>query len=157
MTDSAAIAVIEFDDYTAIAEPLGFRCSVSIARSLCELIEPVAALARLRDALFATLLDHAFDPFRAVALRGEPPKPHRSSPGRDGLTELAARCTAGIGGVADSGTILGIPIATERGVAVMMAMLGFGVGRPEREPVISLSTIASASFSIEAIAMRMAR
>lgn len=157
MAEEKKIDVVEFDDYTDAGAALGFRCTIAIARALVAIAEPQVLLARLRDLLVSIESDVALDAFRSLALHGVRVQPTIPTDWRKSMSAFAARCRAGLGGVSESGTILAVPVSAPTGSVLMIGQLGFGIVQPDRRPDIVLTTVESANFYIEPIAIRSLR
>jgi hypothetical protein len=120
---SSAIPVVEMISLTDEAAELGFRCRVTITSTLAARVDPSQVLARVRDALHATIEDPGFEVLRAVVLRGEQPILPRRAVSRwyDESRRFVTRAIAGVGGVSETGNMLALVVADQ----LVVAHIGF--------------------------------
>jgi hypothetical protein len=98
--------VDELRDWTDLAYPLRVHCQVS-ASSALDGVDPTGVLTDLREIVCSSPDDPAMQRMRAVVLDGrhvvlEPPDPRS----RAAIQQFLVRARAGIGGIAETGTML---------------------------------------------------
>lgn len=118
-----SIDVIDVLDMTADAAAIGLTCPVSIWPKLAERAEPRLVLARLRDALLATVGDPKLAVWHGVALRGERPVGASWTPDIVGARRFVDRALAGIGGISDDRRMIALHVQGREGVVAVLAVL----------------------------------
>jgi hypothetical protein len=103
-------------DVTEAAQALGLKCRVLIYERLARDVDPVRALAVLRDVLDATTDDPAMDVMRGVIAGNVAKAPHR--PFRE--REFLLRVRAGLTGVSLDGRVLALHVEGRSGLVTVL-------------------------------------
>lgn len=120
-----AVPVIEMFEVTEVAARLGLRCGVAFSSTVPAHLDRERVLARIREALVGTDADPQTEVLRAGVLRGELVgrlRAYGTHPILEmyrGTRQFVTRVAAGIGGVSESGTLLGLVVDEQPIVCIL--------------------------------------
>jgi hypothetical protein len=147
------IHVDEMHDITEAAAQLGWRCRVTITRSLLDLAEASHVLDKIRVLLDATANDPAMERFRTVLLHGERVSLPKIPRGfwMEQMRRFLARAHAGIGGISEQGDCLALVIDG----TMVLAHIGYWPRPPRAHaaPRLSLSAIGPATEGLDSMSV----